>query len=116
MPKAAKAQDPPAISVATGFRETRIAGNTIDATGTDNAFNLCLAGNHFGTTVTDNVLTVAAKASGSRPFRPNRRTSGAGRMPHAGLTIQGNKIRQAALPARIATDQGPTNKTSAGRS
>ncbi len=117
LPKAAKADEIPAISVATGFRETRIAGNTIDATGSDNAFNLCLAGNHFGTLVADNVLTGGGESLRITAFpteSPN--VWGWSHAPMAGLTIRGNKIRQAALPARIATDQGPTIKTSMGRS
>lgn len=104
------------ISVASGFRETRIEGNTIDATGSDNAFNLCLAGNHFGSIVAGNVLTGGGESMRITSFpteSPN--VWGWSHAPMAGLVIRDNRISGAALPARIASDQGATIKSSAGR-
>ncbi|MBI1325797.1 hypothetical protein GC170_21760 [bacterium] len=106
----------PVISVASGFRETRIERNSIDATGSENAFNLCLAGNHFGTIVAENVLTGGGESLRITAFpteSPN--VWGWSHAPMANLVIRDNRISGSALPARVATDQGPTIKSSAGR-
>jgi len=116
LPSAGDSGPRPVISVASGFRSTRIEGNTIDATGSDNAFNLCLAGNHFGTVVAKNVLTGGGESMRITAFpteSPN--VWGWSHAPMAGLEIRDNRVTGAALPARIATDQGPTIKSSAGR-
>lgn len=43
-----------AVSISTGFVNETFQGNTIDARGSSSAFDLVLAGNHFGTKVLDN--------------------------------------------------------------
>jgi hypothetical protein len=116
LPTSARSGTSLAVSVATGFRETAFVGNTIDATGSDTSFNLCLAGNHFGTVIKDNTILGGGESLRVTSFAteaPN--VWGWTHVPMAEIVIEGNTVKGAAKPARVAVDQGPTIKTSSGR-
>lgn len=108
--------NPPVVSLSTGFRDMAIDRNTIDATGSDTAFNIVLAGNHFGTEVTGNTLIGGGESLRITAFPtefPN--IWGWTHAPMMGLKITDNIVTKAAKPARIAVDFNPTIKTSGDR-
>ncbi|MFM1801395.1 MAG: hypothetical protein RJA81_747, partial [Planctomycetota bacterium] len=108
--------NPPAISVSQGFKGMAVDRNTIDATGSDTAFNMVLAGNHFGTVITGNTLIGGGESLRLTAFPtefPN--IWGWSHVPMFGIVIRDNTISDAAKPGRLAVDQGEKIKTSQGR-
>jgi hypothetical protein len=108
--------NPPAVSLATGFRGMVIDRNSIDATGSKTAFNIVLAGNHFGTVVSGNTLTGGGESLRVTSFpteSPN--IWGWSHAPMFGLRIVDNTVSGAAKPGRVAVDYNQTIKTSRGR-
>lgn len=108
--------NPPAVSLATGFRGVVMDRNTIDATGSKTAFNIVLAGNHFGTVLSGNTITGGGESLRVTSFpteSPN--IWGWSHAPMVGLKLVGNTVTGAAKPGRIAVDFNQTIKTSRGR-
>lgn len=108
--------NPPSVSLTHAFKSVIIDRNTIDATGSSSAFNLVLAGNHFGTKVTGNTLIGGGESLRLTAFpteSPN--IWGWSHVPMFGLVITGNSIEGAAKPGRLAVDQGEKIKSSRGR-
>ncbi len=111
-----RATNPPFMSLAKGFREVLIDRNTIDASGSKTAFNLVLAGNHFGTEVTGNTLIGGGESLRLTSFPTEfPQIWGWSHAPMCGIRVTGNTVSGAAKPGRLAVDQGPTIKTSQGR-
>ncbi|ADV63970.1 hypothetical protein Isop_3412 [Isosphaera pallida ATCC 43644] len=99
------AGQPPALSVASGFLDLTIQGNTIDLTShgeASRADSLVLAGHHFGLTITDNIIR-----GGRRGLRLlSSPTEGAGPWgwsftPIFGARITGNRIEDAQAASEL---------------
>lgn len=114
--------DPPlppgdcALSIATGFVEETVRGNTIDCRGTTLPVNLVLVGNHYGTKVLDNVLIGAGdafKLAACGTESPG--LWGWTHSPFVGVTIEGNTIEDSASGGTLTVDHGPAIKSSGGR-
>ena len=108
--------NPPAVSLATGFRNVLIDRNTIDATGSKTAFNIVLAGNHFGTVLSNNTMIGGGESLRVTSFpteSPN--IWGWSHAPMFGLQLVGNTVTSADKPGRLAVDYNDTIKTSRGR-
>jgi hypothetical protein len=108
--------NPPSMSLAQGFRDFQMDRNTIDSTGSKTAFNLVLAGNHFGSAITNNTLIGGGESLRLTSFPtefPN--IWGWSHAPMFSLSVTGNTVQGSDKPARLAVDQSSKIKTSKGR-
>jgi hypothetical protein len=104
------------ISIATGFINETIQGNTIDTRGGSKADNLVLPGNHFGTKVRNNRLL-----GGNHAFRISACPTespvfwGWSHAPFFGLLIEGNTFEDSEAGGVLGVEHSQYNKTNQGR-
>ncbi len=106
-----------AISITQGgFVNTTITGNSIDERGSSTSNDLMLAGNHFGTKVTDNTILGGGLAFAFMAYATELPDIwGWSHAPFLGAVISGNTIQDTAGGGVLDVSSGPSVKSSVGR-
>jgi len=104
------------LSISPGFIDGVYAGNTVDARNGRGAGCLVLAGNHFGTRVTNNRFVGAGDAFRLVAF-PSETPNiwGWSHVPFLGGVVEGNVIEDSERGGSVGVDHGPAVKTNKGR-